>query len=71
MNPADGPNFLSVAQAAATVSLSTKTIYRLIDEGKIPSIRIGGSIRIPMSWRNELLRVAEVEHRTAREAANS
>lgn len=66
--PIDEMRFLSIAQAACIVSLSTKTIRRLMDSGEIPFVRIGNSIRIPISWRDELLKVA-TKARAAEEAA--
>lgn len=59
------PRFLTVQEAASLTRLSPQTVYRLIGENKIPSIRIGENIRIPIRWRDELLRAAEGE--TARE----
>lgn len=53
------PRFLTVQEAAALVRLSTKTVYRLIAENKIPSIKIGDNVRIPARWRDRLLRAAE------------
>lgn len=61
MNTAE-PRFMSVAEAARFVNLSEKTIRRLIDEGKVPYIRIGASIRIPIRWREQLLRATKGEH---------
>lgn len=55
------PRFLTVQEAADLVRLSPQTVYRLIGENKIPSIRIGDNIRIPIRWRDELLRAAEGE----------
>ena len=37
---------MSVADAAGFLSVSTRTIRRLIQKGELPVIRIGGSIRI-------------------------
>ena len=53
------PRFLTVADCATFANVSEKTIRRLIEENKIPSIRIGNSIRIPVRWRDQLLRAAE------------
>lgn len=55
------PRFLTVQEAADLVRLSPQTVYRLIAENKIPSIRIGENIRIPIRWRDELLRAADGE----------
>jgi excisionase family DNA binding protein len=61
MNTAE-PRFMSVAEAARFVNLSEKTIRRLIEENKIPSIRVGNSIRIPVRWRDQLLQAADDAH---------
>jgi len=37
---------MSVADAARYLSVSTRTIRRLIQKGDIPIVRIGGSVRI-------------------------
>lgn len=59
MSTAPEPRLLTVADCAAFANVSEKTIRRLIDEGKIPSIRVGNSIRVPARWRDRLLRAAE------------
>lgn len=58
----DEPRFMSVADAARFVSLSKKTIRRLIEENRIPSIRVGNSVRIPVRWRDQLLQAADEAH---------
>jgi excisionase family DNA binding protein len=50
--------FLTVDEAARLVRLSTKSIRRLIDNGQIPAIKVSGSIRIPVAWRDSLMRAA-------------
>ncbi len=50
--------FLTVPEAARLVRLSVKSVYRLIDSGQIPAIRVAGSIRIPTEWRDALMRAA-------------
>jgi excisionase family DNA binding protein len=62
MNTIDEAKFLSVAQAASIVGLSQKTIRNLMERGEIPYVRIGNSIRIPLRWRDELLRATKGEH---------
>ena len=37
---------MSVADAANYLSVSTRTIRRLIQKGEIPIVRIGGSVRV-------------------------
>lgn len=38
--------FLAVAEAAATMRVSTMTVYRLIKAGDLASVRVGSSYRI-------------------------
>ena len=40
------PNLLTIANVAALLQVSTKTVRRLIDRGELDAIRIGRSIRI-------------------------
>lgn len=69
MNTTPEPRFLTVADCAAFANVSEKTIRRLIEENKIPSIRIGNSIRVPARWRDRLLQAAEGEPTTGEECA--
>ena len=39
-------NLLTIANVAASLQVSTKTVRRLIDRGELDAIRIGRSIRI-------------------------
>jgi excisionase family DNA binding protein len=39
--------FLSPAQAVELLGVSRFTVYRLIRSGQLPSIRVGGQLRIP------------------------
>ena len=39
-------NLLTIANVAASLQVSTKTVCRLIDRGELDAIRIGRSIRI-------------------------
>jgi len=41
------PLLLSVPEAAATLALSTRAVYRLIDGGHIEAVHIGRATRIP------------------------
>lgn len=40
------PNLISVREFAERLSISSKTVRRLIDSGQLPIHRIGGQIRI-------------------------
>jgi excisionase family DNA binding protein len=51
------PDFLTVDEARRTyLRIGRDSMYRLINEGKLPSVRLGRSIRIP---RHALLRYLE------------
>lgn len=58
MNSITETPFLTVQEAAALVRLSTKTVYHLINDGKIPAIKVGDTVRIPVAWRDALLKAA-------------
>jgi excisionase family DNA binding protein len=38
--------FLTVAEVAATLRVSNMTVYRLINAGDLPAVRIGRSFRL-------------------------
>ena len=38
---------LSPREAAASLNVSRETVYRLIRTGQLPSLRVGGQLRIP------------------------
>ncbi len=45
--PAQAPEALTIAQAAARLGISSATAYRLVRRGKLPgAARVGGSWRI-------------------------
>jgi excisionase family DNA binding protein len=46
------PQLLSVKDTATYLSVSSRTVRRLIDKGDIPIVRIGGSIRISVGALN-------------------
>jgi len=39
--------YYRVAEVAAHFSVSLRTVYRLIEEGAIPAVRIKGCVRVP------------------------
>ncbi|MBA2323568.1 MAG: helix-turn-helix domain-containing protein [Pseudonocardiales bacterium] len=54
-----GQALLTVAEVAKTLRVSKMTIYRLIEAGELPAIRIGRSFRVPESgYRAYLARCA-------------
>lgn len=46
MTPTDSQHLLRVSEVADRLALSRATAYRLIQQGLIPTIRIGASIRV-------------------------
>jgi len=43
----DYPDVLDVKQVSKLLSVSTKTVYRLLREGTIDSLKIGREFRVP------------------------
>ena len=41
-----GARFLTVAEVAGLLRVSTMTVYRLIKAGDLPSVRVGKSYRV-------------------------
>jgi len=41
------PAYLTVDEFSTYVHLRRWTVYRLIQDGKVPSLRVGNSLRIP------------------------
>lgn len=42
--------FLTVSQTAKMLNISSATVRRMIATGAIPSIKIAGTVRIPVQW---------------------
>ena len=42
----DGTTLLTVAEVAATMRVSTMTVYRLIKSGDLPAVRVGHNYRV-------------------------
>lgn len=49
------PETLKVAEVAAKLRVDPRTVYRMIDRGELPAIRIGRLIRIPTEALEEML----------------
>jgi excisionase family DNA binding protein len=49
--------FLSPAQTAVCLNVSRETVYRLLRDGRLPCVRVGGQLRVPK--RALALRLAE------------
>ncbi len=44
---ADGDRLLKASQVQAKLGLSRAKVYRLMHDGVLPIVRIGGSVRVP------------------------
>ncbi len=62
--PNEVPRLLRMAEAAAVLGVSRSKVYALAQRGEIPTIRMGGSIRVPSGAL-----AAWVESRTHQPAA--
>ena len=52
------PLFLKPMEAAALIRAGRSKIYELIGSGELPSVRIGGMLRIPIAALEKLARKA-------------
>ena len=52
-----------VSEAAAFLQISRSQLYKLINEGILPSVRIGRSIRVPVRAVRELASPTTAGHR--------
>lgn len=58
-DPASAPLLLRVEQVAARLNLSRAKVYRLIADGSIPSVLIGGSRRVTQGQLLTFVRMLE------------
>lgn len=52
------PVMLRPGEVASLLALSRSEVYRLIERGQIPAVRIGRSLRVPRRWVDEQAAVA-------------
>ncbi len=45
-DPSSGSDFLTVAEVARALRVSNMTVYRLVNAGQLPAVRVGRSYRI-------------------------
>ena len=45
----DQPTMLTVAETAKVLRIGRNSAYQLVREGKLPSVRLGRTLRIPMA----------------------
>jgi excisionase family DNA binding protein len=54
--PAAQPLLLTPEQAARVISISRSKLYELMSAGKVPSVRIGASRRVPTASLEQYVR---------------
>jgi excisionase family DNA binding protein len=53
--------FLTVAEVAEMMRVSSMTVYRLVHSGELPAVRFGRSYRIPESAVADAIRLPDVQ----------
>ena len=53
--------FLTVAEVADMMRVSTMTVYRLVKSGELPAVRFGRSYRIPESALAAAIEIPDAE----------
>ena len=53
--------FLTVAEVAGLMRVSTMTVYRLVHAGEMPAVRVGRSFRVPEQAVHDYLRHSLVD----------
>lgn len=52
---------LTVAEVAKIMRLSKMTVYRMVNSGALPALKVGRSVRIPQSAVDDYLRDSFVD----------
>jgi excisionase family DNA binding protein len=53
--------FFTVAEVAGIMRVSKMTVYRLVQAGSLPAVRVGRSYRVPENAVRDYLRDASIE----------
>ena len=59
--PDDDPCWLSTAEAARRLGLTSRTLYRFIDDGRIPAYRFGRVIRLKQADVDAFIDASRIE----------
>ncbi len=59
--PLSEVRLLTVAEVASIMRLSKMTVYRMVNAGTLPALKVGRSVRIPEHVVDEYLRHAFVD----------
>jgi len=52
------PQFYTVAELAKVLNCSRAAIYRAIEEGEMPGVKFGTTLRIPRMWVDQTIQAA-------------
>lgn len=63
--PLSDLRFLTVAEVAGMMRVSTMTVYRLVRSGELPAVRFGRSYRIPESAVAAAVELPDTQHHRA------
>lgn len=55
MEQQPAPRFMTVAEVADLMRVSRMTVYRMIQRGEMPAIRVGKSFRVPEAAVRQLI----------------
>lgn len=58
---ADEVDWLSTAQAARALGITTRTLYRFVDDGSLPAYKMGRVIRIKRSDLDTFIERSRIE----------
>jgi excisionase family DNA binding protein len=53
----DYPDILDVGQVSAILGVSSKTVYRLLNEGSLASLKVGRAFKIPKLYLLQYIKV--------------
>jgi excisionase family DNA binding protein len=56
--------FLTVRELGELLRVSRATAYALVERGDVPSVRVGGSVRIPRAELNRRLATSMLDRKT-------
>ena len=55
--PDEWPALLTVSEIAIMAQVSRMTIYRMVHAGELPTLRVGGSFRVPADAAREYIAI--------------
>lgn len=64
----DYPDVLTVKQVSGMLNICTKTVYHILNNGELESLKIGSAFRIP---KINVLKYMQVVHSTLEESETS